>query len=169
MDDSIRIRPAEPADRDWIIEILTSSWGAPMIGTRGRMHDASRLPAWIAMVNGRRTGLLTYRIAGQECEIVSLNSLIETRGVGSALLEASEKTAREAGCTRICVVTSNDNLPALRFYQRRGYRLSAVYPGAIDRMRRIKPEIPEIGLEGIPLRDEIELARDLTAIPRSGP
>ena len=133
-----------------------------MIGTRGRLHDASRLPAWIATLGAQRVGLLTYRIAAQECEIVSLNSLCEGRGVASALLRRVTRSAREAGCRRLCLITSNDNLAALRFYQRRGFRLTAVYPGAIDHTRERKPEIPLLGLDGIPLRDEIELAIDLT-------
>jgi Acetyltransferase (GNAT) family len=64
---------------------------------------------------------------------------------------------REAGCRRVWLITTNDNLRALRFYQRRGFRLVAVHPDALARSRELKPSIPEIGLDGIPLRDELEL------------
>jgi len=57
--------------------------------------------------------------------------------------------------------TTNDNLNALRFYQKRGFVLAAVYPEAIERARKIKPTISLIGYEGIPLRDEIELEMPL--------
>lgn len=75
--------------------------------------------------------------------------------------------ARRAGCTRLWLVTTNDNLDALRFYQRRGFRLSRLRPGAVDLSRQtLKPEIPEVGTFGIAIRDELELELDLgTAAP----
>jgi ribosomal protein S18 acetylase RimI-like enzyme len=106
-------------------------------------------------------GLLTYAVRGEACEIVTLNSWAEGLGVGTALLAAARETARAAGCRRLWLVTTNDNLPALRFYQRRGFRLVAVHAGAVDEARKIKPQIPVIGLDGIPLRDELELAMEL--------
>jgi ribosomal protein S18 acetylase RimI-like enzyme len=80
-------------------------------------------------------------------------------GVGTLLLEAAVGEARRHGCREIRLTTTNDNLDALRFYQRRGMRLAALRPGAIDRSRLDKPDIPRIGDYGIPLRDEIELSR----------
>jgi RimJ/RimL family protein N-acetyltransferase len=76
--------------------------------------------------------------------------------VGTALLSAAREVAADAGCRRIWLVTTNDNTPAMRFYERRGFRQSAVYRDALDRSRVLKPEIPEIGLNGVPIRDEIE-------------
>jgi hypothetical protein len=58
------------------------------------------------------------------------------------------------------VITTNDNLDALRFYQRRGFRLAALHRGAVDDSRaRLKPQIPPIGDHGIKLRDELELEK----------
>ena len=85
------------------------------------------------------------------------DSLRERIGVGAALLEAALEEARRAGCRRAWLVTTNDNLPAVRFYQKRGWRIRAIRPGAIRESRRQKPEIPEMGVDGIPIRDEIEL------------
>lgn len=92
---------------------------------------------------------------------MSLNALAAGRGVGSALLGAVEAAAQQAGCARVWLITSNDNLDALRFYQRQGYRLLAVHPGAIDEARRQKPTIPLVGSYGIPIHDELELAKTL--------
>jgi acetolactate synthase regulatory subunit len=51
---------------------------------------------------------------------------------------------------------------ALRFYQRRGFRLAALHAGAVDDSRaRLKPEIPVTGDHGIALRDELELEVEL--------
>ena len=94
---------------------------------------------------------------GDSCEIVSLDSLVSGIGIGSALVAAAQAMARSAGCRRLWLITTNDNLAALRFYQKRGFRLVAVHVGAVDGARRLKPEIPAVGLDGIALHDELEL------------
>jgi hypothetical protein len=81
--------------------------------------------------------------------------------VGSALLDAAAATARAEGCARLRLITTNDNLDALRFYQRRGFRLVALRPGAVDVARVLKPQIPRTGDFGIAVRDELELEREL--------
>jgi len=65
--------------------------------------------------------------------------------------------AAAAGCTRLWLVTTNDNVEALRFYQKQGFRLVALYPNALEASRRLEPDLPLVGRHGIPLRDEIEL------------
>ncbi|MBN1826255.1 MAG: GNAT family N-acetyltransferase [Candidatus Eisenbacteria bacterium] len=156
---SFTIRPIAEGDRDWVRDLFAEHWGSSLVITRGTAHQADALPGFIAAEKGGgvRIGLLTYRIDGDECEIVSLNSLREGIGVGGALLGAATEEARRAGCLRALLITTNDNLPAVRFYQKRGWRLRAVYPGAIRESRRRKPAIPETGVDGIPIRDEIEL------------
>lgn len=153
----IEIHPAADADRKWISDLLAQWWGSPRIVTRGRVHDAIALPGLVACWDGERAGLATYEITGDQCELVSLNSTREGRGIGSALVEAVIAAAREARCTRLWLITTNDNLLALRFYQKRAFHLVAVHRDALEASRRLKPEIPLIGMEGIPLRDEIEL------------
>lgn len=153
-----QVRPLEEADRAWAYRLLAGRWGSTRMVTRGVLHDLTRLPGLVAWRAGERAGLLTYHLAGDSCEIVSLDSLVEGAGVGSALIAAAQEMARAAGCQRVWLVTTNDNLPALRFWQKRGFRLVAVHADAVDEARRLKPEIPATGLEGIPLRDELELA-----------
>jgi RimJ/RimL family protein N-acetyltransferase len=60
------------------------------------------------------------------------------------------------GCYRLWLITTNDNEPAIQFYQRRGMTLVAIHHNALSESRKLKPEIPLIGLGGQPLRDEIE-------------
>ena len=57
---------------------------------------------------------------------------------------------------RAWLITTNDNLDAIRFYQRRGFTIATVHAGAIEQSRTIKPSIPLVGSYGIPIRDEIE-------------
>lgn len=113
------------------------------------------------MYDGERAGLATYGLEGGECEVITLNSLVPGRGVGRTLLEAVVTEARAAACWRVWLVTTNDNLPALRFYQRLGWDLAALHAGAVDEARRLKPEIPATGLDGIPIRHELELELQL--------
>ncbi len=158
------VRASEIQDREWISDLLTREWGSSLIVTRGRIHEACALPAWIASRADRRVGLLTYRIEQDECEIVSLNSLMPGVGVANALLLALAETCVKRRCKRIWLITTNDNLGALGFYQRRGFRLVAVHRNAIEVSRRLKPSIPAVGANGIPIRDEVELEVEAAAL-----
>ena len=93
---------------------------------------------------------------GRECEVVALVAIEPRSGVGGALLAEAVERARRAGCSRVFLTTSNDNLDAMRFYQRRGWRLCAVYPGSLERARAERPHLHEIGHHGIPIRDDVE-------------
>jgi GNAT superfamily N-acetyltransferase len=102
-------------------------------------------------------GLVTYNIEGESCEVVTIDSIRPSSGVGTALIEAVRDIAIKSRCERLWLITTNDNLNALRFYQKWGFVLVAVHRNALDVSRKLKPEIPLIGDDGIPLRDEIEL------------
>jgi GNAT superfamily N-acetyltransferase len=129
-----------------------------LVARRGVLVDALEHPAVLAWSDDGLAGAATYVIDGDACELLTLHAATRRTGIGSALLDAVRDRASEAGCTRLWVVTTNDNVEALRFYQRRGFRLVLVRPGAVDRSREtLKPEIPELGEHGIPLRDELEL------------
>ena len=153
----IIIKQAGNANKTWISDLLKEWWAGPVVVTRGKLHRADELPGFIAVQSDKPAGLITYEITGGECEIVTINSLIEGQGIGSALIEAVRNTAVKEGCRRLWLITTNDNTAALRFYQKRGFHLVAVHRNAIEQSRRLKPEIPETGNDGIPLRDEIEL------------
>jgi GNAT superfamily N-acetyltransferase len=112
--------------------------------------------------DGALAGVLTYVVEGDACEILTLHAADQWAGAGTALLRAVEQEAAERGCRRLWLLTTNDNVDALRFYQRRGFRLAELHPGAVDESRaRLKPEIPETGEYGIPLRDEIVLDKEV--------
>ena len=152
----MRVRPLGEADREWATGKLRELWGEGVV-SRGRLLDATVLPGFVAEGDGEPAGLLTYRIDGGDCEVVTINAFPRGAGAGTALMEAVAVAARDAGCRRVWLITTNDNLRALRFYQRRGFRLAALHRDALARSRELKPSIPEIGLDGIPLRDELEL------------
>ena len=152
-------------DADWIAEFLVEHWGADYLVTRGRRIESGHLTGAQALAGGKPVGLITWQIKGEgtekEMEIVTLDSYERQSGVGSFLLEHAVAIARVSGVRRVWLVTTNDNLDALRFYQRRGMRLCAIHKDAVTEARKQKPEIPEIGNFGIPLWDEVELERVL--------
>jgi len=159
----IRVVEASPGHSEFIRATLNGSWGGSRIWSRGVEFDTRTLPTLIAVADGVPAGVLTYHIdqAARELEVVTIDAAVKGRGVGGALMDEAEWLARRAGCTRLFLTTSNDNLPALAFYQRRGMRIVAVHRGAVDEARRHDP-IPAVGHRGIPIRDEIELERRLT-------
>ena len=153
----LKVRRLHDDERAWLEQELTRRWGSPQIVTRGHMHDAGCLPAFVCEAAGEPVGVATFAIRDGDCELVTLDALKEGGGAGSALLAAVVEEATRNKCRRLWLITTNDNLTALRFYQRRGLRLAALHPGAVEESRRIKPSISLIGEHGIPMRDELEL------------
>lgn len=143
-------------NKDFVISYISKNWGSSIIVTRGMVHDVKDLPGFVALVDGEIKGIIIYSINDCECEIITLASLIENRGVGSLLMSKVAETARENGCRRIWLITTNDNINAIRFYQKRGYDLVSVHRNAIAESRKIKPQIPLVGFDGIPIRHEVE-------------
>lgn len=150
------VRKTTKSDGGWIREFLRPG-GADFIVSRGRKIFPSEIEGFCAEdFSGKRVGLLTYEINNGQCEVVTLDAFEPFQGVGTALMEKVVKTVRESKCDRVWLITTNDNVDAIRFYQRRGFVLAAVHKDALKLSRKLKPSIPEIGHYGIPLRDEIE-------------
>jgi GNAT superfamily N-acetyltransferase len=157
----IAIRARKPADEEEVAAFLRANH-AERVARLGQLLRPLDHPAVIAQDGERLAGVLTYVLGDRDCEILTLHTAARWRGVGTALLGALERVAHDAGCARLWVLTTNDNVDALRFYQRRGFRLTALNAGAVDRSRaQLKPEIPEHGEYGIPIRDELVLERRL--------
>lgn len=139
--------------------LMTELWGSTLQVVHQTVYQPAELSGLIAERASRLVGLLTFHVANRVLEVVTLNALERRAGVGTLLMEAATAEARQRRCHEVRLTTTNDNLDAIRFYQRRGLRLVALRPGAVDRARLEKPEIPRMGAYGIPLRDEIDLAR----------
>ena len=150
------IKKITARDRTWVRKILSLHWGSHMLVSRGKIYDSTILPGFMAFWDHKPVGLCTYHMVNDQLEITSLNSLKENMGVGSALIRALIKEAKKKKCSRIWLITTNDNLHAIGFYQKRGFNLRRLYPNAILKSRQLKPEIPHVGQNGIPIRDELE-------------
>jgi GNAT superfamily N-acetyltransferase len=151
------IRPVNDGDRPLLAWLVAELWGSEVVAVHGNLLRPGELPGFIAERARRVAGLLTYQLVGDTLEIVTLNAIDRRAGIGTLLIEATVTTARHFRCREIRLTTTNDNVDALRFYQRRGFRLAELRPGAVDRSRQEKPQIPRFGDYGIPLHDEIDL------------
>ncbi len=158
----MRVAPLTDDDRKWVKERTELLFGGEFVVSGTEVHDPDKLPGFIATEGPERVGLVTYDIRGEDCEVVTLDALCQFMGVGTMLLEKVEETARRSGCTRLWTITTNDNLDAQRFFQKRGFVISKVRLGGMTKIRLLKPNVPRIGYYGIPVRDEIELEKSLS-------
>jgi GNAT superfamily N-acetyltransferase len=149
------IRPI--TDRVFLEELLRLRWSGGALMLRGRIVHPKDVEALAAYHDGRLAGVATWLLEGPVMYLATLNNISDQRGVGIALLDAMTVLGREKGSALLRVIVTNDNLNALGFYQRRGFRIIGVYPGAIDTIRTMLPSVPIVGANRIPIRDEIEL------------
>jgi ribosomal protein S18 acetylase RimI-like enzyme len=149
------------AYRDFVDEQIKDSWAGPLIVSKGNLHDTRTHKGFAAVNNGEVVGYVLYNLADKECEITVLESLHEGWGVGSALVNTVIHEAKEAECSRVWLITTNDNTHAIRFYQRFGFSLLAVHINAMEEARKLKPQIPLTGENGIPIAHEFEFELSL--------
>jgi ribosomal protein S18 acetylase RimI-like enzyme len=155
------IRTLSELDHGWVAHTMVEAWGSEIIVAHERIYRPAHLPGFAAVAHSDPVGLLTYCVDGDACEVVTLNVWREGKGIGTALLEAVRQTARQKQYRRLWLVTTNDNTHALRFYQKKGFHIAAIHVNVVELNRRLKPEIPLTGMDGIPIRDEIELELQL--------
>jgi ribosomal protein S18 acetylase RimI-like enzyme len=158
----VEIVESSRIDAGALLDHLVAAWHSDAFVAHGERMYPAKLPGFVAVRDGGIAGHVSYRAEGSRCEIVSIDASPERAGIGTRLLDAAIAAARDAGCTVVWLTTTNDNLDALRFYQRRGFRLCALRVGAVDAARTaLKPELPAIGSYGIPMRDELDLELEL--------
>jgi ribosomal protein S18 acetylase RimI-like enzyme len=154
---TITLRRLSSNDLPRLRQFWIEHWGGEEMITRGNIYRPEQLDGFVVEDGEEWIGLLTFVIKDGECEVTSLDSLREGQGIGSKLIDQVVEAARAGGCKRLFLITTNDNLNALGFYQRRGFEIVTIYRGAVNESRKIKPGIPLVGYNNIPLRDEIEL------------
>ena len=143
-------------NRQQVNDILKIEWESTDIIVRGIIIDGTKLDGFLAIKDNEIVGLITYIIKNSECEIVSLNSFKENQGIATKLIDIVKELAINEKCTRLKLITTNDNIRGIEFYQKRGFVLSNIYINAIENSRKLKPAIPLYADNGLPIRDEIE-------------
>jgi GNAT superfamily N-acetyltransferase len=151
----------EMKDRDELEALLRMRWPGSELIIGGQFVRPEDVESFGAFADGRLHGMATWRTVGRVMHIVAVNAFTDLKGVGIGLIDAMVAHGKNAGMSTLRATITNDNTIAMRFYQKRGFRMTALHPGMIDAMRAIKPTIPEVGLDGIPIHDEVELELDL--------
>lgn len=154
----VRVRPAEPRDRRAVTDLFQRDFGRARLVLFGEELRLDVAPALLAEMEGEVAGAVAYRAAGERLQILALatDPMWQRSGVGAHLVAEAEELARREGLREVLVATTNDNLPALYFYQRRGYRMQEVLVAALARHYGDRPVV---GFAGIPVRDEIHLVK----------
>lgn len=143
-------------ERTLSTKFISENWGSSLSVSQGKIYDTRLLPGFICIDNKNVIGLVTYHIENRECEIVTLDSKVPDKGLGTALINMVLEKARNNNCSRVWLITTNDNINAMRFYQKRGFEWVGFYKNAIYESRQLKPEIPKYGNDNIPIKHEIE-------------
>ena len=143
-------------NRPAVNQFIQEYWFSTEMVIRGKLVDMTVLDGIAVFEENTILGLLTYEIANEECEIISLDSKCENHGIGSELIKRMVEIARGQGCRKLKLITTNDNINAIKFYQKRGFDMIRLYHNALEVSRRLKPSIPMFGEYGIPLMHEIE-------------
>lgn len=157
----VLVRRSEPTDAEWLIGVFKRHWCSSSVVCRGRQIELMETRARLACTGASRVGVVNYILCSEDCEIASLIAELPDRGIGRRLVEEVEAEARQANCKALTTVTTNDNTKALRFWQRQGFVIAGIGHNAVARARELKPSIPLIGNDGIPIRDEIILHKVL--------
>lgn len=157
----MNIKAISSKNRDQINAFISSHWFSTVMVVRGEFVDMTYLDGFVTYEGEKIIGLITYKINDTECEIMSLDSLVEKQGIGTSLVNKVIEIARNNKCSKIKLITTNDNINALRFYQRLGFDMAKLYHNALDTSRKLKPSIPLLGEFNIPLKHEIEFEMDL--------
>ena len=153
----IELRSVDETDREALRNRVVEAWGSEAVVAHGELMYPARVPGFVALSGSKIVGHVAYRIDADTCEVVSIEASPRLGGIGSRLMDRVIEAARSAGCRTVWLTTTNDNLDALRFYQRRGFRLRSWREGAVTHARALKPELPAVGSYGIPMRDELDL------------
>jgi GNAT superfamily N-acetyltransferase len=142
---------------------LEQGWGSTHVARLGESIDAATLPGFVATIAGDRVGLLTYADRADGVEVVTIQALLQGRGVGRALMDEVQLYAVSSGAQRLWLVTTNDNTRAADFYERWGMKLVRLIPDGVVISRGVKPTIPLVGIGGTMKRHEFEFERRIAA------
>jgi ribosomal protein S18 acetylase RimI-like enzyme len=153
----VRVRPLRPDERAWARDVVVERWADEIVVGHGKVWRPADLDGFVAQDDdGSLVGLLTFDVEDDVLEVVTMDALREREGIGTALMLAAIERAH-AAALRVRVMTTNDNEPAISFYEHLGFAVTEVRKGAVDESRKRKPSIPLVGVNGTPISDEVLL------------
>ena len=156
----VLVREATPVEREKALELFKRDFGHRQLVAYGEAVSLDDAPALVAATDQEIAGALAWRHFDGAFHILALatDPMWQRSGVGGHLVAEAELLARRQERPRMIVTITNDNIPALYFYQRRGYRISAILRDSVAAHAR---DQESMGFAGIPILDEIQLAKYL--------
>lgn len=143
MNNKLQIRAITSDDSKWIKDIMGKSWGGLPLIIRGKKYYPTE--GIVAENDSGVAGFIFFEIQKTDCEIVVFEIFDKFKGTGTIMLNKLYDLAKDKKCKRIYLMTTNDNLDALRFYQRRGFSICGIHLDSIKISRKMKPSIgPEL-------------------------
>lgn len=150
------------SDVPFLSRFLQKRWGTDVLAMGGRVYKLTDVEAMGAYdEDDELVGVAIFAMKPTALFLLSLDALRPNQGVASRMIEALVAEGRRRGAKRLRVMTTNVNYEGMRFYQRRGFRMTALYPGALDALRAFAPTLKTPGADGVAARDILELEIDL--------
>ena len=146
-------------NRNEIRKFIKSHWGSEKIVTHSIVYYPADLNGYFAKHHNKIVGLVTFTTSEEKIELISLNSEIENKGIATQLIKLVEEYAVKNCIKKLALFTTNDNLNAIKFYQKRGFTHTETFYNAVDECRKIKPEIPKLAENGIEIKDELRFEK----------
>ena len=166
---AVPVRPLTAGDRGWVRATLVRNWSSTTVARRGELIEARDLSGYVALLGGRRTGLVLVDVRNGDLEVVAISTRTRRQGVGHALIKQCVEQARERGCRRVWLITTNNNTAAVAFYQHIGMDLCAYYRHGVRALRLLKPSIPLRDSTGVRIDHELEFELLLNPELERGP
>ena len=140
-----------------IREIVQRFWGEEEQLTFDRKFIVTELPTYLEKSGNDIIGFVSFAEVDDAITIVALGILpkYQNAGVGKSLIEKVEAETKRLGKKKLLVSTSNDDLPALAFYQFLGFQIYEVKPNVIAEKHGMVLK----GIGGLPIRDELRLQK----------
>jgi ribosomal protein S18 acetylase RimI-like enzyme len=135
----LTIREAGEADAEAIARVVNAAFEIEREfreGDRTSPADVRNLmerEAFLVAVDaGRVVGAVEVRQDGATgyFGMLAVDETVRRGGIGRALVAAAEERCRRAGCTRMTMSTGEDRTELIPYYQKQGYRLTAIEPSA---------------------------------------
>jgi ribosomal protein S18 acetylase RimI-like enzyme len=161
---AMNIRKMTKEDAPLVHQFMKEKWGGEPLLIHGKKYypSSGNLEGFLLFDDSKDIkGFLIYDTKGSEYEIIVFEVFDKFKGLGTKLLDEFIRVAKAAGHKKVIVMTTNDDLDALRFYQRRGFVITGIAINIFEQARKIKPRIPELGDYNIPIRDEILMERNI--------
>lgn len=148
----------EIEDKTAFLALMMRHWGSHRMMIGLRVYDCAELPLLgLFSAKGEPLAVASWAMDSEIAVLCALHALSPGQGAAVQMLDAVKAAAKAKGAVKLRAMLTNDNLPAMGFYQKQGFRFSGLYVEAIDHYRSVIPTIIKTGHQDIPVRDALEL------------